>query len=178
MEVAKLDLFNSNVRNIELNSIIEKNNFNLVRDYFEGAIVEKEFGISAITIDNDFIMENIKEIGKKINTANYTTEIQKALDKKLSILSELYGEFKIYDRLSKKIKFDKVERKLFDENKSKLFYLILELRISTGLTTEEINHNDIMDYCSILACDVNNGKYKRLDFQSHIDDDGKVNRFK
>lgn len=171
-------LFNENVKKISLNSSIEQNNFALVRKYLHGRIVESEYGVDSSSLEKEFIIKNIDEIKNKISSSNYCGNFKLLLQEKIMLLSRLFDEFVVYDNLLQKYKLNKAEKKLSSENLSKIFYLILELRVSLGLDLDDIYYEEIMSYCDIIASDVNNGKYKRLDFQSHIGNTGNLIRFK
>ena len=62
---------------------------------------------------------------------------------------------------------------LYSESGLKIKYLLIELRTAVGLDLDSIALCDVVEYCTAIACDVNNGKYKTLTIEDHIDEENK-----
>ena len=183
--IAMLDKFDSKIENLKL-GIIEENNFKLVKEYLSG---EKDytFGIDEndpnffdyfFAVDDRNVNTNINEIKEKIkelkeNKIISAAEYDELKAKVYKIKSDAYD----YDSIIKAANNsgqNKI-RKLAREYEVKVIYGIIELRASLGLNTDYMLGRRVYDYCSTIAKDVNNGKYKRLTFTSkHVDEDGNL----
>lgn len=173
--------FNKKAKNIKINSIIEKNNFNLVRDFITGEIefsqsnrnnqkIDSNNITNKIMFDND--IEIFVKIGILLDDRNYKKEKEA-----LILLQEKENTLKrLYDTYCDYLKCSYIEEEYSSKLRRQIFYLILELRASLNLNLDKFNSSEIANYCETIANDVVNEKYKRLSFQSHLDYSGKLNR--
>ena len=173
-----LNQFNSKVKRLEFGKAIERNNFNLVRDYLKGNIFPNEDCDFPYCTEEEFFDKNINEIKETIISKPYRKETKEALNDRLSILKNEYMEFKDYYYLNQRDNLDKQEKKFFQASKNRILYLTIELRAYLGLDLSDFYHEDIKDYCDALIEDLINNKYQRLNFSSHLDNNGNVIKLK
>ena len=169
--------FDKNVKNIKLNSLVEKNNFSLVRNFLNGEIKFSQSGImSSDYITDDFIFNNDIDIFMKIGTLKPKFGSKK--DKEvISLLEEKESKLKnLFDTYKKYCKNGYYDTEYLSTLRKQMFYLILELRVSLNMNLDAIVYSEISNYCEIIANDVVNNKYKRLNFQSHLDYNGKLDK--
>lgn len=180
-----LDLFDDNIQRLEVFGIVERNNFKLVREYlsddYQKEEEEKIFPVSFYDYDKDsedFIKANINEIEKDIRNkkASLSSDLYNDLLNKVNRLKVVYYDLETSRKAYAKSSRRKI-RKMLDSIEDLAYYLIIELRASLGLSVKNMEQDMIYDYCSAIAVDVNNNKYKRLSFEDHIQD-GKFNLFK
>jgi len=176
MIAISLHEFNSKVKKLELGNAIEKNTFNLVRDYLNGDIIEARDGYGPYSYDESFIIDNIQEISKKIKSGSYRNETKKILNDKLNQLRDNYNLFKDYDSINANNILDKKEKEFFIEYRKRVFYSIIELRAALNLDLSEFYYEEVGDYCETVVNDVINNKYKRLNLTSHLDEKGNIIR--
>lgn len=173
MELLEMELFEDKVKNLKINSVVERNNFKFVRDFYEENIKFDDYGYSCVGLTDDFIKKNIKEIDDAIfnNIVNTKKSVLIELKESFNNLKQNYQEFIDYSN-----KTSKSEKRLLNDVKVKLYYNIVELRVSLGLSLMEFDDDCIYDYAEAIKFDINNGKYKRLDIQSHVIDGNLENR--
>lgn len=162
----EMEIFESEIKRLKINSIVERNNFSLVRNIEEGKIYFDDPGRSSIGLDNKFIEKNINEIAEVINNNNFNTskEVLTQLREAFNTLKINYADLRDYlDRI-----IEEDEEKLYYETAEKTYYGIVELRASLGLSLEAFDEDSIIDYAEAIKFDVVNKKYKRLDINSHI----------
>lgn len=167
-EEEMLNFFEYKVKNLKLNSIIEQNNFSLLRKFYNGEIICDDNGYNIYSINCNFIEESIQEINTELQKINTSEAILKQLRTKLQELRDFYIEYRTYESISKKHRLSNAERKMKTEVTIKTFYSIIELRASLGLSIEGLEKDSIYSYFRALVCDINNEKYERLSFQKHI----------
>ena len=183
-------LFEYKIKQLNIRSKVEENNFSLVHRYLSGNITkENDYNklvnnydglVSDVMLEKGgFIEKSIEQITDAVetNSIKADTQILKELKNRLQSLKELAKNYYVIRNIHNEQAF-KGSYRLLKEAESRVIYGIIELRASLGLSTAGITVEKIQKYCRALMYDINNDKYERLSFQEHITEEGKINYLK